>query len=234
MFLYSVLTYLWLIPEAFMMNRHVVQKKLVQYAIPFMMKYATGQWVEHCSTTILFLFPTWVEFEFEFCLQFVEENEQDQALLKLETHRYFQGSHDGYWYTDNFEELAATTGYTDLLVCVTKYRAGLDLWINSVIMMSGTALGLLNYVSWCLWAFRQYNTLVHIRAGVPLSHALAPAPPTSPRAGGILSAPAFAPTPRAMPPPTPPFCQAFQWMLTRPLCACHPTPVSAAEQLDLA
>jgi hypothetical protein len=27
---------------------------------------------------------------------------------------------------DAFEELAKTAGYTDLLVCVTKYRAGLN------------------------------------------------------------------------------------------------------------
>jgi hypothetical protein len=43
----------------------------------------------------------------------MEENEQDQALAKLKSHSYFQGSHDIYRYTDNFEELAIMAGYSD-------------------------------------------------------------------------------------------------------------------------
>jgi hypothetical protein len=92
MFLHSVLTYLWLVPEAFMMNRVVVEEKLIWRAMWFMAKDAAGQWAKCRSTDVPFLFPTWATFKKEFWLRFIEENEQDQALQKLESHGYFQGS----------------------------------------------------------------------------------------------------------------------------------------------
>jgi glutamine amidotransferase-like uncharacterized protein len=67
----------------------------------------------------------------------VEENEWDQALAKLESHSYFQGSCEVYRYTDNFKELAVMAGYTDVLIQVTKYHLGPDLWVKVAIMMSG-------------------------------------------------------------------------------------------------
>jgi hypothetical protein len=101
MLLHSVLTYLWLVPEAFMMNGHVMEEKLVWYTMSFMAKDKARHWVEHQSAAVLFPFSTWAESESEFCLRFVKENKQDQALLKLESHGYFQGSRDIYRYTDN-------------------------------------------------------------------------------------------------------------------------------------
>jgi hypothetical protein len=87
-------------------------------------------------SAVPFPFLTWAGFEAEFRLRFVEENEQDQALAKLESHSYLQGSHDVYWYMDNFKELAAMARYTDVLVQVTKYHLGLDLQVNVAIMTS--------------------------------------------------------------------------------------------------
>jgi hypothetical protein len=139
MFLHSVLIYYRLVPEAFMVDGNISQEKLVWFSISFMLKDVAARWTERYLSTVLFLFPTQAGFKSEFHLWFVEENEQDQALAKLESHSYFKGSHDVYRYTDNFEELAVMAGYTDMLVWVTKYRSGLDLQINIVITMSGTA-----------------------------------------------------------------------------------------------
>jgi hypothetical protein len=70
---------------------------------------------------------------------------------------YFQGSCDIYRYTDDFEELAVTAGYSEALVRVTKYRSGLDPRINIAITTSGTAPNLTDYDGWRLCAFRQYE-----------------------------------------------------------------------------
>jgi hypothetical protein len=83
MFLYFVLTYYQLVPEAFMADRFVSQEKLVRFTMSFMLKDAAAWWAEHRSLANPFLFPTWTKFEAEFCLQFVEEKEQDQGLTKL-------------------------------------------------------------------------------------------------------------------------------------------------------
>jgi hypothetical protein len=81
----------------------------------------------------------------EFRLRFVEENKQDQALTKLESHSYFQGSRNIYWYMDGFEELAVTAGYLDAPVRVIKYRSGLGPQTNVTITTSGTAPDLTDY-----------------------------------------------------------------------------------------
>jgi hypothetical protein len=164
-FLYSILTYYKLVPEAFMVDGFVSQEKLVRFTMSFMSKGAAARWAEQHASANLFPFPTWTQFEAEFRLRFVEENEQDQALTKLESCSYFQGSCDIYRYTDNFEELAITDGYSDTLVRVTKYRSGLDPKINVVITTSGTAPDLTDYNGWCARAFRQYEAFTHALAG---------------------------------------------------------------------
>jgi hypothetical protein len=83
MFLHSVLTYYRLVPEAFMVDGFLSQEKLVRFAMSFMSKDAAAQWAERRTSAIPFSFPTWAQFEAEFWLRFVEENEQDQALTKL-------------------------------------------------------------------------------------------------------------------------------------------------------
>jgi hypothetical protein len=90
MFLHSLLTYLQLVPEAFITDGCVSEEKLVRFAMSFMANNAATCWAKRRSSAIPFPFPTWAGFEAEFCLRFVEENEQDQALAKPESHSYFR------------------------------------------------------------------------------------------------------------------------------------------------
>jgi hypothetical protein len=150
----------------------------------FMSKDAAARWAERCASAVPFPFPTWAQFETEFRLRFVEENEQDQALTKLESPSYFQGSRDIYRYTDDFEELAVTAGYSDALVRVTKYRSGLDLKINVAITTSGTTPDLTDYDSWHARAFCQYEAFGRAGSGNPPVRFPAALP--RPRGTGIL------------------------------------------------
>jgi hypothetical protein len=59
MFLYYVLTYYRLVPEAFMADGLISQEKLVQFAMSFMSKDTAAQWVEQHSSAVPFPFPTW-------------------------------------------------------------------------------------------------------------------------------------------------------------------------------
>jgi hypothetical protein len=186
-FLYSVLTYYKLVPEAFMADGFVSQEKLIWFAMSFMSKGAAAQWAEWHAPADLFPFPTWTRFEAEFRLRFVEENKQDQALTKLESRSYFQGSRDIYRYTDDFEELAITAGYSDALIRVTKYRSGLDPKINVAIMTSRIAPDLTDYDGWRAHTFRQYEAFARAPAGN------APIRPTAalprPRTAGLFPVP---------------------------------------------
>jgi hypothetical protein len=167
-----------------MADGFVSQEKLVRFAMSFMSRDAAARWAERRASAVPFLFPTWAQFEAEFRLRFVEENEQDQALTKLESRLYFQGSCDIYRYTDDFEELAVTAGYSDALVRVTKYRSGLDPKINVVITTSGTAPDLTDYDGWHAHAFRQYEAFG--RAGSGNAPVRFPAALPRPCGAGIL------------------------------------------------
>jgi hypothetical protein len=188
MFLYSVLTYYRPVPEASMADGFVSQEKLVRFTMSFMSKGVAVWWVERHTSASPFPFPTWTKFEAEFRLWFIEENEQDQALTKLESHSYFQGSHNIYQYTDNFEELAVTAGYSDALVQVTKYRSGLDPKINAAITTSGAASYLTDYDGWHMCAFQQYKVFSHAGTGNPLVRLPAASP--RPCTAGIFPVPA--------------------------------------------
>jgi hypothetical protein len=178
-------------------DRFVSQEKLVQFAMSFMSKGAAAQWVERHTLADPFPFPTWTKFVAEFRIRFVEENKQDQALIKFESCSYFQGFHDIYRYMDDFEELAVTAGYSDALIWVTKYQSGLDPKINVMITMSGTAPELTDYDSWCARAFRKYevfgqagtgNTLVRLPAALPRPHAVGIFPVPVPTRAMVLFA----------------------------------------------
>jgi hypothetical protein len=71
---------------------------------------------------------------------------------------------------------------------VTEYRSGLDLQINVMITMSGTAPDLTNYDGWCVCAFRQYKMFGRTRTGNPL--ACLPAALPRPRMAGVFPTPA--------------------------------------------
>jgi hypothetical protein len=114
----------------------------------------------------------------EFRLRFVEENEQDHALHKLESRAYHMGNRDVFRYTDEFEDLVDLAGFEDELVKVTKYRTGLDPVINLAITGSSDPPSLRDYAAWRARAYRQYES--HLRArntGASGRHLVLPACP---------------------------------------------------------
>jgi hypothetical protein len=68
MFLYSILTYYQLVPEAFLVDGNVLQEKLFQFTMLLMLKDAAARWVKQRSSAIPFPFPTWAQFKAKFCL----------------------------------------------------------------------------------------------------------------------------------------------------------------------
>jgi hypothetical protein len=113
------------------------EEKAVQYAMSYMALDSAAQWSQResqCeSDTSPFPFPTWISFETQFCLRFIEENEQDHTQQKLESWSYYMGNCDVYKYSDEFEDLVDIAKYVNPLVKVTKYQAGLDPGINNSI-----------------------------------------------------------------------------------------------------
>jgi hypothetical protein len=174
----------------------------------FMAKDSAQLWAERHSKKDEFPFPTWASFTAEFKLRFVEENEQDHALQKLESRSYFMGSRDVFRYTDEFEDLVDLAGFEDPLMKVTKYRTGLDPAINLAITGSSDPPDLRDYAAWRLRAYRQYESLLRAKAagtattGTSSRHPVAPSRPRpAPALTAVVPAPrAAAPT---LPPPVP-------------------------------
>jgi hypothetical protein len=97
----------------------------------------------------------------------VEENEQDQALLKLESRGYHLGSRDVFKYTVDFEVLVDLAGFTDPVAKVTKYQTGLDPVINFAITGLSDPPPLTDYLAWRSHAYQQYE-LQLCSQGIPL------------------------------------------------------------------
>jgi hypothetical protein len=174
-FIHSVRSYARLVPEAFVESGELSEEKVVQYAMSFMAKDSAQRWAERQSAKPVFPFPTFEAFLTEFQLRFIEENEQDHALIKLESRSYHMGSRDIFLYTDDFEDLVDLAGFEDPLVKVTKYRTGLDLAINLAITGSSDPPDLRDYAAWQLRAYQQYESLLHARnAGGTGCHPVAP------------------------------------------------------------
>ena len=176
-FLHAVKTYVRLVPEGFLVDGAASEEKAVHFAMSYMAKDAAQRWAERQSAKIPFPFPTWADFVREFRLRFVEENEQDHALAKLESRGYFMGARDVFKYTDDFEDLVDLAGFEDPLIKVSKYRAGLDPAINFAITSSSEPPDLRDYPAWRLRAYRQYESQVRSRTigGLPKPPAAAPA-----------------------------------------------------------
>ena len=199
-FLHAVKTYVRLVPEAFLEDGVTSEEKAVHYAMSYMAKDAAQRWAERQSAKSPFPFPTWTDFVREFRLRFVEENEQDHALAKLESRGYFMGARDVFRYTDDFEDLVDLAGFEDPLIKVSKYRAGLDPAINFAITSSSEPPNLRDYPAWRLRAYRQYESQVRSRTIGGL-----PKPPVAqPRSRPPVSAPAPPAIPPAFRPPAPP------------------------------
>jgi len=206
-FLHAVKTYTRLLPEAFLVNGVTSEEKAVRFALSYMAKDSAQKWAERQSEKLPFPFPTWASFVNEFRLRFVEENEQDHALLKLESRGYYMGTRDVWAYTDDFEDLFDIAGILDDLVKVTKYRSGLDPQVNVAITTSANPPSLRDYTGWRSRAYRQYESLTQGRTISGQGRAPVPSPVARPR-GGVLPAvppaPRPAQPPRVAPPPLPP------------------------------
>jgi hypothetical protein len=156
-FIHSVRSYAQLIPEVFVESGELSEEKVIWYAMSFMAKDSVQQWAEHQSAKPIFPFPTFEVFLTEFQLWFIEENEQDHALIKLESCSYHMGSRDILRYTDDFEDLVDLAGFEDPLVKVTKYRTGLSPAINLAITGLSDPPDLWDYAAWRLCAYQQYE-----------------------------------------------------------------------------
>ena len=151
-------------------------KKLVHFAMSYMSADSAARWAERQERKEPFPYPTWNAFVTDFKLRFVQENEQDHALQKLEGRDYYMGSRDVFKYTDDFEDLYDIASFEDDLVKVTKYRSGLDPVINQAITASSDAPGLRDYLSWRSRAYRQYEANLRARtSGRPPAPVATPA-----------------------------------------------------------
>ena len=193
-FLHAVKTYVRLCPEGFLEHGEPSEEKAVHFAMSYMSEDSAQRWSERQSNKTPFPFKTWDAFVREFRLRFIAENEQHQALNKLETRAYFMGAHDVFRYTDDFEDLVEIAGFEDELIKVSKYRAGLDPAISMAILTSSDPPGLRDYAGWRLRAYRQYEShgqartipgapkalAAPIRRAAPPPPAIPPAPPAAP------------------------------------------------------
>lgn len=195
-FLHAVRTYVHLVPEAFHVHGEPSEEKAVRFGMSYMSLDSAQRWAERAGNRTPFPFPTWDSFVTEFKSRFVQENEQDQALMKLESREYFMGTKDVFRYTDDFEDLYDLSEFSDPLVKVTKYRSGLAPAINAAITTSANAPALNNYAEWRRRAFRQYEAIGRANA-IPASRGAtqgrAPPPPVAPMRPRTVAAPAPAP-----------------------------------------
>jgi hypothetical protein len=77
-------------------------------------------------------------FRSTFVEAFCPENESTQALIRLESDKYFQARRNVEAYVDEFETLIDVSGYTDELAIVLKFRRGLNPAIQDKIAESGS------------------------------------------------------------------------------------------------
>ena len=75
----------------------------------------------------------WDEFQNEFQKDFCPAHSNVAAINKLESTMYYQKSWSLDDYLDEFVELVAEAGYTDLKIVVVKFRKGLDPQIQNTI-----------------------------------------------------------------------------------------------------
>jgi hypothetical protein len=199
-FLSAVFAFAELVPEQFTgASGDFDEEKLVRYGMTFMNTGSASLWVQRQREKDIFPFPTWALFVQDFSARFVEENAQDRALKRLETHAYHQGNRDVYAYTDEFEQLIATAKIQEPLVIVSKFRSGLLPVLDDAILTSGNAPDIEDFPGWRARAFTQDDLRRQKRtpSGPPTRQP--PAFPRLPPARGIPGVPAAASnTPVAM------------------------------------
>ena len=198
-FLHAVRTYVNLRPEAFLVNGQHSDERVIRFAMSFMSEGAAHRWAQRQYQFNTFPFALWDEFVTEFSARFVEQNEAEHAVQKLEGTGYHMGKKDIWKYTDDFEDIYDLSGYTDSLLKVIKYRAGLTSEIDNAIATAANPPGDRDFRTWRLRAFKQYEAFSRRRGGSSsLFRPSAPAPVQAfrPRAFPVAVAPA-APMPTA-------------------------------------
>jgi Retrotransposon gag protein/Zinc knuckle len=84
------------------------------------------------------VFANWKDFERKFIEDFYPYDEKTDALMKLESMRYFQGRRSTDVYIDEFLELTSRAKCTDPTTLVLKFRRGLDPTLQDRIAESPT------------------------------------------------------------------------------------------------
>nr|GAT48238.1 predicted protein [Mycena chlorophos] len=88
------------------------EDKAIHFALSYMSDSSAQKWAE-CHGGKDLPWDSWGDFVAEFKLHFVEENEQDHTIAKLESQEYYQGRRVVFAYTDDFEDLWDDTGFED-------------------------------------------------------------------------------------------------------------------------
>jgi hypothetical protein len=107
------------------------------------MSYMKSRWVGHWATSEFeyeatsrdrrLCFLDWVNFEDEFCKDFLPLNAEATAVNMLEMSTYFQGKQMVDDYLDHFRDLVYDSGYTDPKTIMVKFRRGLDRQISTAL-----------------------------------------------------------------------------------------------------
>jgi hypothetical protein len=79
----------------------------------------------------------YTSFEERLIADFCPANERLEAIMRLESSRYFQGKRDVEAYIDEFQELVDWSGYSEPIAIVMKFRRGLSPKIQNKIAESG-------------------------------------------------------------------------------------------------
>jgi hypothetical protein len=82
-------------------------------------------------------FRDWADFEKTFQKNFCAQDEENAALAKLESTKYYQGRQSVDDYVDSFVALIDEAGYTDGKCVVMKFRRGLDRTIQDKVAEMG-------------------------------------------------------------------------------------------------
>jgi hypothetical protein len=128
-------------------------------------------------------FTSWEKFREEFTAAFCPENEATTTLMRLESDRYFQGKRNVEAYIDEFKDLVDSSGYTDPIAIMLKFRCSLNPTTQDRIAESGTDRPQdRDFDGWFKAACRldlNYltNEAFHYASRCPLTHS-APSPTT--------------------------------------------------------
>ena len=128
----SCQTYMRLCPDSF-----PEEQTKITWALSYMKSGRAAKWAEQVfhweeKNSGYLKFLDWDEFHNEFQKDFCPAHPDVVAINKLESTTYYQKSRSVDDYLDEFVELVAEAGYTDL-----KFRKGLDPQIqNTIVMMA--------------------------------------------------------------------------------------------------